>query len=260
MQVLRGLVKVYLKRRASLLALSACAVCACGETTIPAVAGRVVTISDNQPVSGAVVVATFTGHTRAREAWFFAHSGLDPSRCFRVIVHTDDDGNFAVGQTVVASYFGSPRWSLFAYKEGFRSALTEVTSDAGRAKLRMWPEDRAADFDSFTGETLNYAAIANPDRFRELQRNRARYLEDLLNHGIAFSCEFEASAVEREQFVMTLFQQWLSQGGQNESPVRSVACDAFASFRLSHLAETKADKFRLLQEHVDKRCAVQKAY
>src|SRR5206468_1324157 len=104
-------------------------------------------------------------------------------------------------------------------------------------------ESSAAEFSSFTGERVDYGNISEPARFRELQLSRARYLDQLLDHGIASGCELEAAAEQRSEFVMDLYREWLSLGGPTLNKGRSLACNAFAAFRLDHPTKKEAAEF-----------------
>jgi hypothetical protein len=233
--------------------------CSCSETSVPGLAGKVVDVVSGKPVANALVVATFSGHTRARDTWFLAHSGLDHDHCYRVITRADNVGNFVIHRTTLNSYFGSPKWSAFAYQSSFRSTFPgRAMKDPEAGLLTMWPESSAAEFSSFTGERVNYGKIREPARFRDLQLSRARYLDQLLDHGVASSCEMEAASDQRSEFVMDLYREWLSLGGPFVNKGRSLACTAFAAFRLDHPTEKETAEFLALKEEIHQGCAAAK--
>src|SRR3954447_21299279 len=92
--------------RGVLLAVSAWACYSCGEISNPGVTGAVVD-TNGAPISDATVIMTLTGHTKARDLWFLAHSGLDHDHCARTMTRTDSNGRFVFPQITLNSYFGS---------------------------------------------------------------------------------------------------------------------------------------------------------
>jgi hypothetical protein len=231
----------------------------CSKTQIPEVRGRVVEAADGQPVANAIVVATYVGNTIARGTWFMAHAHVQQQRCFRTLVRTDSDGTFKTHLAELSAFFGKPYWRFKVFHAGFRSRVSGYDSDETRFELKVWRDDQAMDFDVFTGQRIDYGRIEHPDRLRDKQRDLATFLDDWLSHGQVLSpCDFEERSGERTRLIFDLYRQWLALGGPSLNKGRSLACDAFAAFRLDHPTEKEVAEFLSLAEEIHQGCAAAK--
>lgn len=219
----------------------------CGGTQIPEISGHILDRESGRPVADVSIVITYIGNTRSREMWFHAATDLPASRCVRTLTTSDETGRFSIPAQHRAAYFGDPTVRFRLFHPSFRYQVSGSEQDLNSEyELLMWPESAAERYDSYLGELVDYGNVADPEQFREWQRDRHRYIDMWLANGsVASTCDYENDSGETERFVLGLFEEWVDTAPQSAD--RRSAFPACAELRSFRPELTRADDADRLQ-------------
>ena len=223
----------------------------CAAVEVPALAGRVLETPSQEGVSRAVVVAEFTGATRARELWFHAATGLKSSRCFRQIALTNADGTFRFPARRIGAYFGSPEFYVTVYHPDYRGPVSRIKVATVADTLNLWREQDAASYSIWTGHRRASEARSNSS---ELSRHA--FLDTWLSTtNLTEKCEFEADVRSLQIFLLERFEEWVNSEQSSAQTKRTPACDALSRFEFTLREDSLIERFRQVKVRASQFCA-----